>query len=74
MRRIFSSPPLRATISLILYAFSNPGQILSGLLENPHLGIIAWDSQGRVQVWNRGAERILGWDREELLGGPFLRH
>ena len=51
--------------------FSNPGQILSGLLENPHLGIIAWDSQGRVQVWNRGAERILGWDREELLGGPL---
>ncbi len=51
-------------------ASPNPGQILSGLLENSHLGIIAWDSQGRVQVWNRGAERILGWDRKEVLGQP----
>ena len=47
---------------------ANSTQIFSGLLETSRLGIIAWDSGGRVQVWNRGSERILGWSEEEVLG------
>ena len=35
-------------------------EILSGLLETSSFGIIALDSQGRVQAWSRGAERIFG--------------
>ncbi len=45
-------------------------QILNGLIEISRLGIIAQDSAGTVQVWNRGAERILGWSEEEILGRP----
>jgi PAS domain S-box-containing protein len=28
------------------------------------------DAQGRVESWNRGAERIKGWREEEVLGRP----
>jgi PAS domain S-box-containing protein len=48
----------------------NPSQILSGLLQTSRLGVLARDSAGRVQLWNRGAERILGWSAEEVLGHP----
>ncbi|GJE50960.1 hypothetical protein GOFOIKOB_4014 [Methylobacterium tardum] len=32
--------------------------------------IIATDPQGRVTRWNVGAERILGWREDEMLGDP----
>lgn len=28
------------------------------------------DPEGRVRIWNKGAERILGWREEEILGQP----
>src|SRR5438552_11833676 len=48
----------------------NSSQILNGLLGTSGFGIIGQDSTGRVQMWNRGAERILGWSEEEVLGRP----
>lgn len=30
--------------------------------------IIATDSDARVTLWNKGAERVLGWSEEEMLG------
>ncbi len=30
--------------------------------------IISIDESGRIVGWNRGAERILGWREEEVLG------
>ena len=35
--------------------------------------IIAMDSDGRVTRWNSGAERILGWSEEEMLGETVHR-
>lgn len=32
--------------------------------------IIAMDRNGRVTRWNTGAERILGWHEDEMLGDP----
>jgi PAS domain S-box-containing protein len=32
--------------------------------------IIAMDQNGRVTRWNTGAERILGWREDEILGDP----
>jgi PAS domain S-box-containing protein len=41
------------------------------LLTSTTFGIVAIDDSGRVLLWNRGAERIFGWDREEVLGQPI---
>src|ERR1700761_7205500 len=35
--------------------------------------IISTDSDGRVTSWNRGAELILGWSEEEMLGQTLER-
>ncbi|MDE3744285.1 MULTISPECIES: PAS domain S-box protein [Methylobacterium] len=34
------------------------------------LAIITTDHEGRVTAWNPGAERILGWSSEEMVGQP----
>jgi PAS domain S-box-containing protein len=51
---------------------SNPGEILSGLLETSRFGLIVVDSTGRVQVWSRGAEQLFGWSAEEAQDSPMI--
>jgi len=33
-------------------------------------GIVVLDTQGNVLIWNEGAERILGYEQQELIGHP----
>ncbi|WP_077033904.1 PAS domain S-box protein [Pelomonas sp. KK5] len=46
------------------------GALLDAAVE---VAVIATDAQGRVTVFNRGAERMLGYAAAELLGEPVLR-
>ncbi len=55
----------------MLQRFHNSADILIGLLEASHFGIIALDAAGYVQVWNQGAEAIFGWLKEEAIGRPI---
>ena len=34
-------------------------------------GIVATDMDGRITLWNRGAQEMLGWDEAEMLGQPL---
>jgi PAS domain S-box-containing protein len=45
-----------------------PAEFLRALLDASPFGIIALDISGRVSLWNRGAQRILGWSEEEVAG------
>jgi len=36
-------------------------------LDQTPIGAVEWDTQGRVVVWNRAAERIFGYSREEMV-------
>lgn len=38
------------------------------LLDKAHEAIVVRDLDGNTIYWNKGAERIYGWDREEILG------
>jgi two-component system, cell cycle sensor histidine kinase and response regulator CckA len=38
------------------------------LLDLAHDGILSHDWNGTIRFWNRGAERMYGWTREEALG------
>jgi PAS domain S-box-containing protein len=38
------------------------------LLDLSHDGIMLWDLQGRIRFWNRGAEEIYGFGREQAVG------
>lgn len=29
------------------------------------------EPRGRISLWNRGAERVLGWNEKEIVGQPF---
>ncbi len=40
------------------------------LVEASPLAIIATDMEGRVTLWNRGAQKTFGWREEEVLGEP----
>ena len=47
---------------------------LAAVVDTVPMGIVALDTEGRVTMWNRGAERIFGWSEDETLGRlpPFL--
>lgn len=40
------------------------------LIETSPLPIISRDRNGNVQLWNRAAEELFGWRREEVMGKP----
>ncbi|MFB2895323.1 EAL domain-containing protein [Aerosakkonemataceae cyanobacterium BLCC-F50] len=37
-------------------------------LENSPVGVVEWDNQSRVKRWSKQAEKIFGWQAEEVLG------
>lgn len=42
--------------------------LLAAIVESSHDAIVGSDSRGRVNAWNRGAERLLGYSAEEAIG------
>jgi PAS domain S-box-containing protein len=46
---------------------------LENVVRNSRDAIIATDPDGRIVVWNTGAERTLGWDAAEMVGESVLK-
>ncbi len=49
-------------------ALTTVNRLQEAILDGTHLGIISTDPGGRIVVFNAGAERMLGYRREELTG------
>jgi PAS domain S-box-containing protein len=43
---------------------------LRAVIEGSPLAIYVTDAQGRVQSWNKGAERLFGWTEADVIGRP----
>jgi len=52
---------------------SSDSAVLSSILAQAPLSVIAYDGAGRIVTWNAEAERILGWRAGDVLGrsAPF---
>ena len=52
---------------------SSDSAVLSALLAQASLSVIAYDGTGTIVMWNAEAERVLGWRASEVLGkaAPF---
>ncbi|MGF1450461.1 MAG: chemotaxis protein CheB [Opitutales bacterium] len=46
---------------------------LSAIVENSHDAIAGTDMEGRVETWNRGAERLYGYTAEEAKGQSIFK-
>jgi two-component system, cell cycle sensor histidine kinase and response regulator CckA len=51
-------------------ALARTADLLRAILRASPLPIVAFDTHGRVQVWNEAAERVFGWSAEETIGSP----
>lgn len=49
-------------------AIQETNRTFQAFIQASPLAIIALDSDGRVTMWNSAAERIFGWDKQEVLG------
>lgn len=45
----------------------------SDIIEHSAEAIISLDNDGIITSWNRGAEDIFGWNREEIIGEPITK-
>jgi PAS domain S-box-containing protein len=45
-------------------------ETLKSIIDSSPLAIIAVDNAGKVEMWNRSAERIFGWAEDEVRGRP----
>jgi PAS domain S-box-containing protein len=43
---------------------------LHAFIDASPMSVVAMDGEGRLTLWNAGAERTFGWTAEEVLGGP----
>jgi PAS domain S-box-containing protein len=41
---------------------------LKAILENPQISVISTDETGKVRTFNRGAEELLGYKADEMIG------
>jgi len=41
---------------------------LAAIVQQSHDGIVGFDLKGNVKSWNAGAQRLLGYSREEIIG------
>lgn len=46
-------------------------EALEALVRATPLAIVTIDPEGNVERWNPAAERLFGWTRDEVLGGPL---
>jgi diguanylate cyclase (GGDEF)-like protein/PAS domain S-box-containing protein len=51
----------------------NRQERLQAVLDNTAEGIITFDDSGKIETWNHAAERLFGWDEEEILGASIAR-
>ena len=51
----------------------HPAEFLRALLDASPVGVFVLDDAGRVRLWSSGAQRILGWPEEDVIGNvlPF---
>jgi two-component system, cell cycle sensor histidine kinase and response regulator CckA len=49
-------------------ALWNATERLRAMEEAAPAGIVAFDLEGRVTIWNRAAEELFGWSRSEVVG------
>lgn len=47
-------------------------QLYRALYETAPIALVVWDTSCRVTDWNRGAQTVFGWTREEVLGHSFF--
>src|SRR5579883_1213795 len=73
-RRIESLSSLlsgRIMVQSITMPREHPAEFLRALLDTAPIGVIATDQAGRVRLWSRGAESLLGWREAEVLLSPL---
>ncbi len=42
--------------------------LCQGIVDENHMAIIFGDAEGRIRLWNKGAEEMFGWTEAEMLG------
>jgi PAS domain S-box-containing protein len=49
----------------------HPAEFLRALLDASPVGVFVLDNAGRVRLWSSGAQRILGWPEEDVIGNQL---
>ena len=57
--------------SSTIHSIPHHAKMLELLIENAReYAIVMMDTEGRIVLWNTGAENVLGWQEAEIIGQP----
>jgi len=59
--------------NLLMRELSRTEGYLENLVRNSTDGIVTTDPDGKIRIWNDGAERMLGWTAEEIVGESVVK-
>lgn len=62
---------LRGTLSFVAQARQSPDAFLAAVAMAVRDALVAADGDGRIVLWAGGAEALLGWRADEVLGRPL---
>jgi two-component system cell cycle sensor histidine kinase/response regulator CckA len=68
MQEELSAAAAPASVPTTAEALWNATERLRAMEEAAPAGIVAFDLEGRVTIWNRAAEELFGWTRSEVVG------
>lgn len=54
------------------YAFQRSENVYQNIYDIAPLAFVIWDSECRIQDWNKRAETMFGWKRDQVLGENFF--
>jgi PAS domain S-box-containing protein len=57
----------------LLRALRRTENYLESLISSSPDAIVTTDTEGRIVVWNEGAEKMLGWRKDEIVGKSVLK-
>jgi PAS domain S-box-containing protein len=71
VRRAIEDASLRAEHRRAADSLRETNETLRALIQGSPLAIVSIDAQHRVTMWNRAAERMFGWQEQEVVGRPI---
>ncbi|MCA1901128.1 MAG: PAS domain S-box protein [Candidatus Hydrogenedens sp.] len=59
-------------LKAIIDTLNETMSILKALIDSAPMGVVAINTEGNIEFWNKATEEIFGWDSDEVISNPVV--